>query len=89
MSTIRRVIVEANAIVIILKTGRIERVSMSLVARMAIEPCVRMKPAYSFLQSSRLMPYNQNVASQQFGFAFDFFAKAFGDLDRSDVCGRN
>jgi len=38
MSTVRRVIVEANVIVIILKTGRIERIPMSTVARMAIEP---------------------------------------------------
>lgn len=38
MSTVRRVIVEANVIVIILKTGRIERILMSTVARMAIEP---------------------------------------------------
>ncbi len=38
MSTIRRVIVETNAIVIFLRTGRIERIAMSSVARMAIEP---------------------------------------------------
>ncbi|HEV2905516.1 MAG TPA: hypothetical protein VGW32_10725, partial [Pyrinomonadaceae bacterium] len=38
MSTIRRVIVETNAIVIVLRTGRIERIAMSSVARMAIEP---------------------------------------------------
>lgn len=38
MSTIRRVIVETNAIVIILRTGRIERIQMSAVAKMAIEP---------------------------------------------------
>lgn len=38
MSTVRRVIVEANAIVVILKTGHIERIPMSLVIRMAIEP---------------------------------------------------
>ena len=38
MSTIRRVIVETNAIVIILKTGRTERIPMASVARMAIEP---------------------------------------------------
>ena len=38
MSAIRRVIVETNAIVIILRTGRIERIAMSSVARMAIEP---------------------------------------------------
>jgi hypothetical protein len=38
MSTVRRVIVEANGIVIILKTGRTERIPMASVARMAIEP---------------------------------------------------
>ena len=38
MSTVRRVIVEANVIVIVLKTGRTERIPMSSVARMAIEP---------------------------------------------------
>ena len=38
MSTVRRVVVEGNIIVIVLKTGRIERVPMSLVTRMAIEP---------------------------------------------------
>ena len=38
MSTVRRIIVEANGIVIILKTGRTERVPMASVARMAIEP---------------------------------------------------
>ena len=38
MSTIRRVVVENNVIVIVLKTGRIERIPMSHVARMAIEP---------------------------------------------------
>ena len=38
MSTIRRVIVEGSQIVIVLKTGRIERIPMSNVARMAIEP---------------------------------------------------
>jgi hypothetical protein len=38
MSTVRRVIVEANAIVVVLKTGRVERIPMSLVIRMAIEP---------------------------------------------------
>ncbi len=38
MSTIRRVIVETSAIVIVLRTGRIERIAMSSVARMAIEP---------------------------------------------------
>lgn len=38
MSTVRRVIVEGNAIVIVMKTGRIDRLPMSLVLRMAIEP---------------------------------------------------
>jgi hypothetical protein len=38
MSGIRRVIVEVNAIVIVSRTGRIERIAMSSVARMAIEP---------------------------------------------------
>jgi hypothetical protein len=38
MSTIRRVIIEGNQIVIVLKTGRTERVSMSNVTRMSIEP---------------------------------------------------
>ncbi len=38
MSTIRRVVVEGGTIVIVLKTGRIERVPMTLVARMSIEP---------------------------------------------------
>lgn len=38
MSTVRRVIIEGNMIVIVLKNGRIERVPMSNVARMAIEP---------------------------------------------------
>ena len=38
MSTIRRVIVEGGQIVIVLKSGRIERVPMSAVTRMAIEP---------------------------------------------------
>jgi hypothetical protein len=38
MSTVRRVIVEANVIVIVLKTGRTERIPMASVARMAIEP---------------------------------------------------
>jgi hypothetical protein len=38
MSTVRRVIVESGVIVIVLKTGRIERIRMSDVARMAIEP---------------------------------------------------
>ncbi|MFY9621478.1 MAG: hypothetical protein WAQ99_16825 [Pyrinomonadaceae bacterium] len=38
MSTVRRIIVETNMIVIILKTGRTERIPMASVARMAIEP---------------------------------------------------
>lgn len=38
MSTVRRVVVEGGMIVIVLKTGRIERIPMSAVARMAIEP---------------------------------------------------
>jgi len=38
MSTVRRVVVEGNMIVIVLKTGKIERIPMSDVARMAIEP---------------------------------------------------
>lgn len=38
MSTVRRVIVETNVIVIVLKTGRTERIPMASVARMAIEP---------------------------------------------------
>jgi hypothetical protein len=38
MSTVRRVVVEGNMIVIVLKTGRIDRIPMSDVARMAIEP---------------------------------------------------
>lgn len=38
MSTVRRVIVETNVIVIVLKTGRTERIPMSSVTRMAIEP---------------------------------------------------
>jgi hypothetical protein len=38
MSTVRRVVVEGGMIVIVLKTGKIERVPMSAVARMAIEP---------------------------------------------------
>ena len=37
MSTVRRVVVEGGVIVIVLKTGRIERIPMSNVARMAIE----------------------------------------------------
>lgn len=38
MSTVRRVVVEGPTIVIVLKTGKIERINMSDVARMAIEP---------------------------------------------------
>lgn len=38
MSTVRRVVIEGSAIVIILKTGKIERVPMSDVAKMSIEP---------------------------------------------------
>lgn len=38
MSTVRRIVVEANVIVIFLKTGRAERIPMASVARMAIEP---------------------------------------------------
>lgn len=38
MSTVRRIIVEANGIVIVLKTGRTERIPMASVTRMAIEP---------------------------------------------------
>jgi hypothetical protein len=38
MSTVRRVIIEGNTIVVILKTGRVERFTMANVARMAIEP---------------------------------------------------
>jgi len=38
MSTVRRVLVEGPTIVVVLKTGRIERFAMSDVARMAIEP---------------------------------------------------
>jgi hypothetical protein len=38
MSTIRRVVIEGNVIVIVLKTGRIERIPMAMVVRMAIEP---------------------------------------------------
>lgn len=38
MSTVRRVTIEGNSIVIILKTGKIERIAMADVARMAIEP---------------------------------------------------
>jgi hypothetical protein len=38
MSSVRRVVIEGNMIVIVLKTGRIERIPMSDVTRMAIEP---------------------------------------------------
>ena len=38
MSTVRRVVVEGATIVIVLKTGKIERINMSDVSRMAIEP---------------------------------------------------
>jgi hypothetical protein len=38
MSTVRRIVIEGGTIVIVLKTGRIERIPMSLVARMSIEP---------------------------------------------------
>jgi len=38
MSSVRRVVVEAGTIVIVLKTGRIERIPMSVVAKMSIEP---------------------------------------------------
>jgi hypothetical protein len=38
MSSVRRVVVEGNVIMIVLKTGRIERVPMSAVTKMAIEP---------------------------------------------------
>jgi hypothetical protein len=38
MSTVRRVIVEGPTIVIVLKTGKIERIAMSDVSRVAIEP---------------------------------------------------
>ena len=38
MSTVRRVVIEGGVIVIVLKTGRIERIPMSNVARMAVEP---------------------------------------------------
>jgi hypothetical protein len=38
MSTVRRVVVEGGVIVIVLRTGHIERIPMSTVARMAIEP---------------------------------------------------
>jgi hypothetical protein len=38
MSTVRRVVVEGGMIVVVLKTGKIERIPMSGVTRMAIEP---------------------------------------------------
>ncbi len=38
MSTVRRVVVEGGTILVLLKTGKIERIGMSTVARMAIEP---------------------------------------------------
>lgn len=38
MSTVRRVIIEGPTIVIVLKTGKIERIPMANVARMSIEP---------------------------------------------------
>ncbi len=38
MSTVRRVVIEGNMIVIVLKTGKTERIPMSDVAKMAIEP---------------------------------------------------
>jgi hypothetical protein len=38
MSTVRRVIVEGGTVVIVLKTGRVERIQMSEVAKFAIEP---------------------------------------------------
>jgi len=38
MSTVRRVVVEGGTIVIVLKTGKIERIPMATVARMSIEP---------------------------------------------------
>jgi hypothetical protein len=38
MSTVRRIVIEGGVIVIVLRTGRVERVPMSVVARMAIEP---------------------------------------------------
>lgn len=38
MSTVRRVVVEGGMIVVVLRTGKIERIPMSTVARMAIEP---------------------------------------------------
>jgi hypothetical protein len=38
MSTVRRVVVEGGVIVVVLKTGKIERIPMAAVTRMAIEP---------------------------------------------------
>lgn len=38
MATVRRVIVESGVIVIVLKNGRIERIPMSNIAKMSIEP---------------------------------------------------
>lgn len=38
MSTVRRVVIEGGVIVIVLKTGRTERVPLSLVSKMSIEP---------------------------------------------------
>ena len=38
MTTVRRVVIEGTTIVIVLKTGKIERISMSDVSRMSIEP---------------------------------------------------
>jgi hypothetical protein len=38
MSTVRRVIVEGGTIVIVLKTGKIERIQMAAVAKFSIEP---------------------------------------------------
>jgi hypothetical protein len=38
MATVRRVVVEGGMIVIVLKTGRIERIPLASVNRMAIEP---------------------------------------------------
>jgi hypothetical protein len=38
MATVRRVVVEGGMIVIVLKTGRVERIPMASVNRMAIEP---------------------------------------------------
>ena len=38
MSTVRRVVIEGPTIMVVLKTGRIERIAMADVAKMAIEP---------------------------------------------------